>query len=225
MYERKIGEQTLTLGNDRWKRDESLVLYDVETGTQWIQASGKAFRGALAHHELKVVPVELTRFAAFKANHPEASVLTGARTSAPRGRIQLLNRDHLAELLLVGRVRAEARAYPLAELDRLGLIEDSIDATPVAVVFAREPDVMRIYRREVAGVSLELELVRRAGAVVLRERGGQREWDAATGRTLDDARAPDLEALPAIPLLRDRLKQHFRRGTLWEAPTPKRPGS
>lgn len=225
MYERKIGEQTLTLGNDRWKRDESLVLYDVETGTQWIQASGRAFRGALAHHELKALPVELTRFAAFRSSHPEARVLTGVRTRSPRGRIELLDRDHLFELVLVGRVGGEARAYPLADLDRLGLVEDSIDATPVAVVFTREPDVMRLYRREVAGKVLELELVRRSGTVVLHERGSAREWDAATGRALGGKDVPALEALPAIPLRRDRLRLHFRRGTLWEAPPPKRPGS
>lgn len=225
MYERKLGDRILTLGNDRWKYEESLVLYDVETGTQWVQASGKAFRGELAQQQLKPLPVELTRFAAWRSSHPDARVLTGEKTKAPRGRIELLDRDRFEELLLVGRVGAAARAYPLALLDRRGLIEDSIDATPVAAVFTREPDVMRLYRRQLGEKTLALELLRRSGAVVLRERGGTREWDAATGRALGDTDQPPLEALPAIPLRRTQLRQHFRQATIWEEPPPKRPGS
>ena len=225
MYERKIGDRTLTLGNDRWKIQESLVLYDVETGTQWVQASGKSFRGELAGQTLKPLPVELTRFSAYRSSHPDAELLTGQKTRTRRGRIDLLDRDRLDELLLVGRVGAASRAYPLDLLDRHGLVEDSIDATPVAAVLTREPDVMRLYRRQLGGKTLALELLRRPGMVVLRERGGIREWDAATGRALGEAGEPSLEALPAVPLRRPQLRFHFPQATLWEEPPPKRSGS
>jgi len=224
VYERKVGDRVLTLGNDRWRFQESLVMYDVETGTQWIQATGQALHGELERHALKTLPAEVTRLGAFRTGHPDARVLTGVRTNAPRGRIFLLDRDHLAELVLVGRVGAAVRAYPFELLDRHGLIEDQLDATPVAAVFSRDPDVMRLYQREAGGRPLALDLVRREGALVLRERGGAREWDAATGRALGDAAAPPLEALPAFPMVRERLRQHFRRATIWAEPQPKPPG-
>jgi hypothetical protein len=224
VYERKVGERVLTLGNERWRFQESAVLYDVETGTQWVQATGQALHGELERHALTTLPVELTRLGAFRAGHPDARVLTGARPNAPRGRVFVLDRAHLAEFVLVLRVGAAVRAYPFELLDRHGLIEDEVDAAPVAAVFARAPDVMRVYRREAGGRPLALELVRRERALVLRERGGTREWDAATGRALGDAAAPPLEALPAVAILRERLRQHFRRATIWAEPPPKPPG-
>ena len=199
-------------------------MYDVETGTQWIQATGQALHGELERHALKTLPAEVTRLGAFRTGHPDARVLTGVRTNAPRGRIFLLDRDHLAELVLVGRVGAAVRAYPFELLDRHGLIEDQLDATPVAAVFSRDPDVMRLYQREAGGRPLALDLVRREGALVLRERGGAREWDAATGRALGDAAALPLEAFLAFPMVRERLRQHFRRATIWAEPQPKPPG-
>jgi hypothetical protein len=224
VYERKIGDRVLTIGNDRFKIEESLVVYDVETGTQWILATGKAFRGELKGEAMKPLPAELTRFSAWKTSHPDGLVLTGRRPNAPRNRIYVLDPAHLAELLLVARVGTAVRGYPFDLLDRRGLIEDDLVGTPVAVVFSRDPDCMRVYRRELGGRPIALELVRRAGAVILHERAGAREWDAATGRALGEASAPALEALPAFPMLRERLHPHFHTATVYVDHAPKDEG-
>lgn len=81
MYVRKIDDQVLTLhvSGKLWKR--SLVMRDVETGSEWAHLLGKSMAGKLEGRQLRPLITDMVTWAAWKRAHPDTSVLNMSRTS------------------------------------------------------------------------------------------------------------------------------------------------
>jgi len=75
VYDRRVGEQTLTFGVSGKLADNDLVLYDRETGSEWKQSSGVCLAGAFAGETLTARPAATTTWAAFTARYPDGDVL------------------------------------------------------------------------------------------------------------------------------------------------------
>ncbi len=79
VHDRRVGEQELTLGVSGKLVDGNLVMYDRETDSNWLQRSGDALEGELEGETLREIPADrwtLTRWAEWRAAHPETLVLT-----------------------------------------------------------------------------------------------------------------------------------------------------
>ncbi len=220
VYSRKVGEQTLTIGNTRTLRDGSMLLYDCETQSRWVQTTGKAVRGP---RELTPIDSELTRWSTWMERHPATAVLIGERPDELRvHNFKVWTPEWLARMGLFARIGKVARAYPLDLMERLGMVEEEVEGEPVIAVFARQQGVLRIFRREIDGKPLALELARDgagdSGALELRERGGTRRFDAVTGRPLGGTTQGALQPLPTSSILLESFRAHFPKGAVYQEP-------
>ena len=83
-YDRRVGGRTLTFVNSGALWRDTLVLQDLETGTLWTAATGRALWGPLAGEQLEPVPAVLATMTAFAAAHPNARYLdTGELSETP----------------------------------------------------------------------------------------------------------------------------------------------
>ena len=81
MYVRELDERTLTfqVSGKLWMR--SLVMMDVETKTEWAHLLGEGMTGQLKGKTLKPLITDMVTWDAWKAQHPDTTVLNMSRTS------------------------------------------------------------------------------------------------------------------------------------------------
>ena len=82
VFDRRVGDRTLTLGTTGNLRRSDLVMWDRQTESWWQQLSAEAVVGELTGTRLKVLPSQTLSWADFKRIHPSGDVLsrdTGAQ--------------------------------------------------------------------------------------------------------------------------------------------------
>jgi hypothetical protein len=199
-----VGGRRLTFGTSGKLRNSDLVMYDRETRTLWQQATHEAIQGPLLGTELNTVPVDTVKFGDWKALHPDTRVLS-RDTGHPRdyGRepysgyytsaevmFPLSNRDdrlHPKAIVYGVEVNGSSKAYPLEEVRRAGLANDSLGGKPLLLLHDAALDVARIYERP-GGAGFRLE------GGKLRDDGGA-EWALNEGALVSGDRR--LEPLAA----------------------------
>lgn len=82
VYDRRVGDRTLTFGVSGKLADDALVLYDRETDSEWKQSAGQAIAGELNGTALAVVPARHTTWRAFAEGAPHGVVLQPATNRA-----------------------------------------------------------------------------------------------------------------------------------------------
>jgi hypothetical protein len=75
VYDRRVGDRTLTFGVSGKLADDDLVMYDRETDSEWKQSLGECIAGPVAGEELAVVPAPIVPYGEFAAEHPDGLVL------------------------------------------------------------------------------------------------------------------------------------------------------
>lgn len=87
VYDRVLNGRRLSFGVSGKLADDSLVLYDRETGSEWKQSSGRAFRGPLEGRSLRILPSRVMEWQRFRDVYPDGRVLQPAADDAdPDGR-------------------------------------------------------------------------------------------------------------------------------------------
>jgi hypothetical protein len=82
VFDRRVGDRTLTFGTTGNLRRSDLVMWDRQTESWWQQLSAEAVVGELTGTKLKVLPSQTLSWADFKRIHPGGDVLsrdTGAQ--------------------------------------------------------------------------------------------------------------------------------------------------
>jgi hypothetical protein len=75
VYDRRVGDRTLTFGVSGKVADNDLVLYDRETGSEWKQSSGVCLSGERLGEVLTVRPAATMTWSAFARRYPDGTVL------------------------------------------------------------------------------------------------------------------------------------------------------
>jgi hypothetical protein len=172
-YDRRVGGRTLTFVNSGALWRDTLVLKDLETGTLWTAATGRAIFGPLAGEELAAIPVVLATMNAFATTHPRARFLdtgemsetplslsvyevspwqgvSGVRTEDPRY-------EPKAKLYSVSE-GAEAVAFAEDDVKGKGCVETELAGAPLSIEWDPARDAPRAFReggrREVAVVPM-----------------------------------------------------------------------
>ena len=82
VFDRRLGDRTLTFENSGALWRDMLVLRDRETGTYWTPATGKAIYGPLQGSQLAMIPAPVTTASAWEDLYPETVCLeTGDLTA------------------------------------------------------------------------------------------------------------------------------------------------
>ncbi len=79
VYDRRVGDQTLTLHVSGKLYHNDLVMLDSETGSLWPQILGKAAVGRLSGQELNLIASTTTTWEAWRASHAGTQVLARPR--------------------------------------------------------------------------------------------------------------------------------------------------
>ena len=172
-YDRRVGGRTLTFVNSGALWRDTLVLKDLETGTLWTAATGRALYGPLAGETLAPIPAVLATMRAFAAAHPRAGYLdTGELSETPlplslydaspwQGvsgvRTGDARRDPKEKLYSVS-AGTEAVAFSEEDLEGLGCVETVLGGAPLALEWDPASDSPRAFRdggtREIAVVPM-----------------------------------------------------------------------
>lgn len=154
----------------------NMVMRDRETGTRWSQFTGAAIRGEFVPAELDALPSNVVRWSLWRRSHPNTSVLSrGTLTfNASAYRDDPFTAYHRSretpetgwddalhpkeEVFGVAR-GADASAYRAVHVRDLGLVQDTVGATPVMLVQDEERGTIDGFRRTVNDTTLDFQLV------------------------------------------------------------------
>lgn len=164
-----IAHEELTFGTTGSVWNNALVLYDKETGAQWIPLLRRAVSDPLGGTELFPYPSTEMTWQQFKDTYPSGRVLsreTGADrdyTKNPYADYEtnmdiyypLTNLDgrlNAKEKVLMVFVGVESKAYPLELLEEAGTLEDTIGA--LTFTLTSEDDMITTVSEETANLSV-----------------------------------------------------------------------
>jgi len=75
VYDRTLGDETLTFSNTSALYENDLVMIDRETGSYWWQVAGRGIVGRLTDESLTPLPAEMARWGQWTQRHPDTKVL------------------------------------------------------------------------------------------------------------------------------------------------------
>lgn len=199
VFSRVVEGQELTFGVSGYLYFNNLVMYDHRTNTLWSQIAGEAIRGAYNKEKLAIFPSQMTSWGEWQAAYPETRVLSaeelweregevidpyiGYYTSGFAGVTGWENPNDLlpAKELVVGLVIGpEARAYPLALMQEVGLVQDDLGGIPLLLVYDSGLGSVAVYRRDTAEGVLNFSLTGEDGQ--LQDIETKSSWDIRNGR-------------------------------------------
>ncbi|MDJ0860501.1 MAG: DUF3179 domain-containing protein [Dinoroseobacter sp.] len=137
-FDRRLGEEVLTLGVTGKLRKSDMVMYDRETESWWQQAVGEGIVGLYTGEVLTQLPTWMESYAAFKMRNPDGLVMAEPPLRRAYGRNPYVNYDSSRRPFLYSGeepphgipalarvVRVGDRAWPL---ERLANVEELTEA-------------------------------------------------------------------------------------------------
>ena len=158
---RELGDTVLEFGSTGMLMRSNKLMYDRNTDTVWNAITGEPAFGPLATSGivLDVLPVVVTDWASWQAEHPDTSVLsldTGFRRNYTNGAAysDYFNSADLMfpswqqdtalienkEMVFALRLQGETKAYPLATIIPERIINDRVGETQVVIIAEATPE-------------------------------------------------------------------------------------
>ena len=81
MYARSVGGRVLDFGHRGWLYEESFVMYDYQTDSLWVQATGEAIHGQYRGSRLSRLPATQSTWQTWRDLHPETRALARSNSS------------------------------------------------------------------------------------------------------------------------------------------------
>ena len=190
----------------------NVAFADEATETTWQQATGEAVEGPLTGQYLQRVNALETTFGELCADHPEALVMLphpGLEENYAHYKPQLATanerfrgssredpRRPRHDRIVGLEVGGGYKAYPLKELAKQPLINDTVGDAPVLVTFAVDSETSRAFSRVVDGQTLTFD---RTGSGELVDQETSSSW-SRTGRAIaGPLEGEQLVELPPLP--------------------------
>lgn len=148
MYDRNVGDRTLTFRFNPEVLKDNLLFEDLQTGSIWSQLDQKAVEGPLKGSRLTAVPALQTTWGRWRQMHPNTRVLSPRLLGllekpyryAPSwtGTEGFVRGMRPRELVLALDLRHIQKAYPFRELEKAGgEIEDEFGGKTIRIVYDR----------------------------------------------------------------------------------------
>jgi len=191
----------VTLGlagdNDRG----SFMMYDAETRSVWVHATGEAVSGPLNGRRLRFLPSVLTTWKSWRENHPETEVV-----GSPRGYRSgsLGGVDGYGVSVGQG---DRVKLYPLTVLSKQRVIHDTFNERPVVVIFHPNTETVTAFRRASASQTFRWE----NGALV-------DEKDVRSNPVTGKSAKRKLTPLPATRWRIGRWKAFYPKAAVYQPP-------
>jgi hypothetical protein len=194
------------------------VFKDVETGSRWQQSSLEAISGPLKGEHLQLYPFLLTSWEEWRRLHPDTLVLKplpgyAERIAAKNAQLRagypvgksapsdVVHRDDRlkAYTKIIGLTNGGAsRAFPLAALDRVRVVNEELGGQPILVVHQPKSDTTTAFVARANGMRLTFDEAD-PGATALIDRETRSRWDAYGTCTSGKLKGTQLEMLIMEP--------------------------
>ena len=163
VYERTVGNRTLTFGVSGMLFRDALVMFDRETDTLWTHVDGQGIKGALAGRTLVPVAAVHATWKQWKTLYPDSVVLKkrakfrspyesynrSSRKLGIFGRRNVDTRLPGKERVLGIRTDTGAMVFPLDEVRKARIVQTQVGSLPVVLVAADEDLPVAVYDRRV----------------------------------------------------------------------------
>ena len=175
MYVRKVDDQTLTfrVSGKLWMR--SLVMSDVETGTEWSHLLGRAMSGKLKDKVLEPIVSDMVTWSAWRRDHPRTTVLHMSPT------VHHYTRDFYrnpAKFVLGFQAGGKHYALPMNVLVEDPLRTFQVSDQALLATFDKEGAVVRLFDPSVDGRRLDFV---RINDQTMRDKETDSLWDLRRG--------------------------------------------
>lgn len=219
MYGRTNADRTLSFGHEGVLFRNSFVMYDKETGSLWVHTTGRSVSGPLRGRALEFLPSTVTRWSAWRQDHPETKVLLGRRATGFMGTFGAQGQLERYGLALRPRDGAKATLYPYTLLQERQVAMDPDAPEPVVVVFDPETVTAIAFAAEIEGTRLVLEpTVGEDGARLMRDQASGTVWSRDRGECVaGPAKGKRLRQVPATPWLIERWRGFYPDGRVFGA--------
>ena len=213
------------------------VFKDAETGSRWQQSSLEAISGPLKGEHLELYPFLLTSWEEWLRLHPDTLVLKplpgyAERIAAKNAQLRVgypldksappdvLHRDDRlkAYAKVIGLTRDGAsRAYPLAALDRVRVVNEELGRQPILVVHQPKSDTTTAFVARAKGMRLTFDEAN-PGATELIDRETRSRWDPYGNCTSGTLKGARLEMLIMEPEYWFAWSEFHPNTTIFEPP-------
>ena len=149
-------------------KNDSLLLYDNETRSQWSQLGGEAIDGAHQGKRLEVVPSRLTTWSQWKSLHPDTTVYVRRRfpyrsrfTAQEIAKFANQNGEGVgaSDLVIVLKTKnGTGLAYPLTVLARKTLMNEDLGEFPILLFYPGTPTRVQVGSRMMGDRILRFKL-------------------------------------------------------------------
>ncbi|MBT3189067.1 MAG: DUF3179 domain-containing protein [Anaerolineae bacterium] len=174
MHDRRIDGVIHTFGNAGSLVMNAMTWYDHETESIWSQPWGRAIEGEYKGVQLNLLPFQLTTWERWKEAYPHTLVMINDLDRMSESRRQGFQADFVIGLVLV----EESKAYYYTDVEKLGVVNDTLANTPIMVWAADE--IYQAYLRQIDGQTLTFSF---NGEELIDKETGSR-WDPALGLAL-----------------------------------------
>ncbi|KAA3643348.1 MAG: DUF3179 domain-containing protein [Chloroflexi bacterium] len=227
-FNRELDGLVMDFGTSGRLRFSNLIMYDRQTETWWQQATGEAIVGEQVGKQLEFLPMAMISWLDFKENYADSLVLsrdTGHSRnygSNPYAGYDDINRSPFlfigpetpGELPAMARVLTvelgeETIAYPYSVMAEVGVVNDSVDGTELAVFWqpgvasaldaatissGEDVGAVEVFSRELNGETLSFSF---ENGVIVDEQTGS-EWDVLGRAISGELAGEQLEKLVGI---------------------------
>ncbi len=161
------------------------VFKDRQTGSKWQQSSLEATSGPLKGTHLRLYPFLETTWMEWRSQHPDTLVLkplpgyaermasenaiidqgvSGMAGPAPYGSLGHDNRLRPRDTVVGFETGGVAKAYPIAALDKVRIVNDRVGGTPVIIIHQPPSDTTTAYVAETNGKTLRFRAANAAAS-------------------------------------------------------------
>lgn len=137
VYDPRVNGHRYTFGVSGLLCQQNLLLFDHDTESLWSQLRGRAVAGPLAGTYLRLLPVNMTTWRIWKAEHPQTLVLslqTGYKRDYSRDPYRDWPLDRRMALVISS--NGQTKIYPYSELKKAGgALQDEIAALTFTILF------------------------------------------------------------------------------------------
>jgi hypothetical protein len=150
VHRRELNGEELILGNQGALWGNAMTWWDHDTGSVWSQPIGEAILGPRKGERLELLPSTLSTWQGWRSAHPETLALdvNGFRSGFD-----------LDDIAVVADLGTETVAYSIPALRDVGVVNDVIAGTEVAVVIdPDDPGRWAVFSRQLDSDVVELEM-------------------------------------------------------------------
>lgn len=150
VHRREVNGEEIIFGVHGALWGNAMTWWDHDTGSVWSQPIGEAIVGPRKGQTVELLPSEFTTWDAWQAEHPDTLAL-----NAPAGPTGF----DLEDFYIVIDFTEEARAYPVPDLQRAGVVNDVVAGLEIAVVSdPTDPNRWAVFSRRLNDTIVELEI-------------------------------------------------------------------